>query len=187
MDHYVDVRALGDPEISVSQVLNVTANKLHAALVALRANDIGVSFPGFRLEPASLGDFLRLHGSRERLTELLSTGFLNSLRDYVQVSTVGSVPQGVLHRVVRRVQVDSNVERIRRRQMRRHGWSEEEARVRIPYSAERRLQLPYLRMKSSSTGQPFLLFIDHQECRPTAAAGEFNTYGLSATATVPWF
>jgi CRISPR-associated endonuclease Csy4 len=187
MDHFIDVRALADPEIGASQVLNVTANKLHAALVALRANDIGVSFPGFRLNPVGLGNTLRLHGRKERLAELVATGFLHSVKDYVRVSEIDPVPTGAVYRVVRRVQVDSNVEKIRRRQMRRHGWTEEEARERIPDSVERRLLLPYLRMRSSSTGQPFRLFIEHQECRPAPASGEFNTYGLSTTATIPWF
>jgi CRISPR-associated endonuclease Csy4 len=187
MDHYVDIRALANPEISVPQVLNVAANKLHAALVALRASDVGVSFPRFRLEPVSLGDTVRLHGHKERLAELLDTGFLNSLKDYVRVSDIGSVPEAAVYRVVRRVQVDSNVDRIRRRQIRRHGWTEEEARRRIPNSAERRLNLPYLQMKSRSTGQAFRLFIEHQDCRPTPVAGAFNSYGLSRSATVPWF
>ena len=187
MDHYVDVRALSDPEISAAHVLNVVANKLHSALVAMRSNDIGVSFPGFSLEPVSLGNTLRLHGRKDRLADLLDTGFLHLLKDYIQVSDISPVPEDAVHRVVRRVQVDSSVDRIRRRQMRRHGWTEEEARRRISDSAERRLQLPYLRMRSGSTGRPFRLFIEHKDCRSTPIIGEFNSYGLSTTATVPWF
>lgn len=187
MDHYVDVRALPHPEISPAHILNVIANRLHSALVAMRASDVGVSFPGFRLGPVSLGNTLRLHGRRERLAELLAVGFLHSLKDYVRVTDIGPVPERTVHRVVRRVQVDSSVQRLRKRQVRRHGWTEEEARRRIPDSVERRLQLPYLRMRSGSTGQPFRLFIEHQECRPTPVDGVFNTYGLSNTATIPWF
>jgi CRISPR-associated endonuclease Csy4 len=41
-------------------------------------------------------------------------------------------------------------------------------------------------LHSQSTGQPFRLFLDHRPC-DTASAGPFNTYGLSTTATIPWF
>jgi CRISPR-associated endonuclease Csy4 len=187
MDHFLEVRVLPDPEIPVAQILNVAANRLHIALVSLRANDIGVSFPMFGLEPIGLGDRIRLHGTDDRLTALLKTGSLTSIRDYVAIDEVQPVPRMSEYRIVRRVQADASVDRIRRRQMRRHGWSEQEARERVPASSERQIALPYLRMKSSSTGQPFRLFIEHQECRPTPVVGQFNAYGLSVMATVPWF
>jgi CRISPR-associated endonuclease Csy4 len=89
--------------------------------------------------------------------------------------------------VVRRVQAQSSADRIRRRQMKRHGWTEEEARARIADSVEQQLALPYLTLRSQSTGQHFRLFIDHLPCQPAPVAGPFNAYGLSSTATIPWF
>jgi CRISPR-associated endonuclease Csy4 len=87
---------------------------------------------------------------------------------------------------VRRVQVDSNPERIRRRQIRRHGWSEEEARRRVPDSARRKTTLPFLICESGSTGHRFRLFIEHKVV-DDVAGGAFNAYGLSSTATLPLF
>jgi CRISPR-associated endonuclease Csy4 len=50
-----------------------------------------------------------------------------------------------------------------------------------------RLSLPWLEVRSTSTGQRFRLFID-QEIRPgPPVPGRFSPYGLSARATVPWF
>ncbi|WP_152482130.1 type I-F CRISPR-associated endoribonuclease Cas6/Csy4, partial [Dickeya sp. DW 0440] len=36
-------------------------------------------------------------------------------------------------------------------------------------------------------GQPFLLFVEHGPLQDTPVAGVFSSYGLSATATIPWF
>jgi CRISPR-associated endonuclease Csy4 len=49
------------------------------------------------------------------------------------------------------------------------------------------LPLPYLALKSRSTGQPFSLFLHHTPLQPQPAPGSFNAYGLGRGATVPWF
>ncbi|CRI67085.1 conserved hypothetical protein [Thiocapsa sp. KS1] len=50
-----------------------------------------------------------------------------------------------------------------------------------------RLSLPWIEVRSTSTGQHFRLFID-QKVRPgPPVPGRFSPYGLSATATLPWF
>ena len=54
----------------------------------------------------------------------------------------------------------------------------------IPDSKAQRLSLPYITLDSSSTGQRFLLFID-QHAVTQAISGEFNSYGLSNSATLP--
>jgi len=187
MDHYVDIRVLPAPELVPAHVVNAVANKLHLMLARLHITDVGMCFPRFTLDPISLGNTLRLHGNRARLRELLDLNWLTGLLDYVEASAVLPVPATAMHRTVRRVQTRSSAERVRRRQMRRHGWTEQEARERVPASIERRLNFPYLSLQSRSTGQPFRLFIDHQDCTSAPKSGDFNAYGLSAVATVPWF
>lgn len=187
MDHFIDLRVRPDPEFPVPQLLNALAAKLHRVLVALESDDIGISFPHHRAKGAGLGDTLRLHGSAARLQQLMRTAWLGSMSEHVFPADVLPVPASASHRVVRRVQVQSNAERIRRRQMKRHGWTEEEARRRIPDTVEKQLDLPWLSLRSQSTGQPFRLFIEHQPVQPHPASGRFNAYGLSNTATVPWF
>jgi CRISPR-associated endonuclease Csy4 len=81
--------------------------------------------------------------------------------------------------------VKSSIERIRRRQMHRHGWSEEEALRRLPDREPLALGLPFLNVASGSTGQRFKLFIAQAKVE-TPASGVFNAYGLSGSATVPW-
>jgi len=188
MDHYLDIRIRPDPETSFSQLMNVLAGKLHLTLCRLQASDIGVSFPRFRSEsPPSLGNTLRLHGSHARLVQLMQLQWLIGMADYITVTDVLSVPPNVSYCAVRRVQTRSNAARVRRRQMKRHGWNEAEALLRIPDSVEKRLDLPFLSLRSSSTGQPFCLFIEHQPCSDRAGSGPFNTYGLSSSGTIPWF
>lgn len=187
MDHYIDLQVRPDPEFPISQLLSALAVKLHRALVGLKADDIGVSFPHHRAKDAGLGDILRLHSSQMRLQQLMQTHWLTGMADHVEISDILPVPATVQHRIVRRVQAQSNVERIRRRQMKRHSLTEEEARQRIPDAVEQRLDLPWLTLRSQSTGQNFRLFIEHLPCQQKTASGNFNTYGLSSTATVPWF
>jgi CRISPR-associated endonuclease Csy4 len=76
---------------------------------------------------------------------------------------------------------------MRRRRMRRKGETAEQAAAAIPDSVERTPDLPYVQLRSASTGQPFCLFIEQKEGQGAAGQGGFNTYGLSLGASVPWF
>ncbi len=187
MDHYVDLTLLPDPEIAQQHLMGTLFSKLHLALVAQHSENIGISFPAVQEDRVWLGDCLRLHGDHAALTGLIATNWLTGMRDHVQVTTVLLVPSKVNFRVVRRVQAKSNPERLRRRQMRRHGLDAAEALVRVPDTAVERLNLPYVQLRSQSTEQSFRLFIQHGALLDCASAGAFGAYGLSATATIPWF
>jgi CRISPR-associated endonuclease Csy4 len=97
------------------------------------------------------------------------------------------VPADAPHRTVRRRQFKTNADRLRRRRMRRKGETAEQAAAAIPDSVERTPDLPYVQLRSASTGQPFCLFIEQKEGQGAAGQGGFNTYGLSLGASVPWF
>lgn len=187
MDHYLDLTLLPNPEIAPPHLMAALFGKLHLALVAQRSEHIGISFPGVQASPAWLGGCLRLHGRQADLNALMAGNWLLAMRDYLQATAVRPVSGGAGFCVVSRVQAKSNPERKRRRQMRRHGITADEALARLPDSAAEKLDLPYIQLRSQSTGQPFRLFIRHGEVQQTATAGTFNTYGLSTTATVPWF
>lgn len=189
MDHYVDLKLRPDPEFSPPMLMNALFAKLHRALVSLSSERIGVSFPGHEARAPHLGVCLRLHGQRVDLETLMAQEWLHGMRDHLVLenATPRPVPAQSAHRTVQRVQADSNPERLRRRLMRRHNLSEDTARERIPDSAARWLDLPYVQLRSTSTGQPFRLFIAHGPLQATAQPGIFSAYGLSPTATVPWF
>lgn len=187
MDQFVDIEVRPDPEFPVNQLMNALYAKLHRALVSMSTTRVGVSFPDFDLSPPHLGTCLRLHGDLSDLSALLVSDWLNGMRDYVTVTQPAHVPINAQHRGVRRIQAKSSPERLRRRLMFRHDLDVQEARQRIPDDSSRFVQLPFVQLRSSSTGQNFRVFFDHGPLQPISTAGEFNTYGLSQSATIPWF
>lgn len=186
MTYYLDIRLRPDPEFAVSQLLNALFSKLHRALVQLESDDIGVSFPDVKAK-RPLGECLRLHGSAERLDKLMALNWLQGMRDHVQVGELLAAPDDCQHRVVRRVQAQSSPERLRRRYSKRHNISAEDAANCFPDSVAEYLDLPFLSLRSQSTGQGFRLFIEHADLLDKPQQGKFSCYGLSSTATVPWF
>ncbi len=188
MDHYQDIQILPDPEFQTPMLMNALFAKLHRALVQLGSTVIGVSFPKMDNQKPTLGRLLRLHGTKEALRILGEQRWLNGMRDHIEVDEVMPVPTDAQHCRVKRVQAKSSAERLRRRYCKRHqGTTERDAIAVIPDGVEEHLSLPYLHIKSESTGQSFRLFIEHQAPQPQATKGEFNSYGLSTQATVPWF
>lgn len=187
MDHYVDIEVRPDPEFPANQLMSALFAKLHRGLVALSTTGIGVSFPGFDLTPPNLGTCLRLHGQHSALSALMKSDWLNGMRDHVVLSTSAPAPSNAQHRNLSRIQTKSSPERLRRRLMNRHDLDEQEALQRIPDEAARFVRLPFVQLRSTSTGQNFRVFLDHGPLQPSAIPGEFNTYGLSPSATIPWF
>lgn len=186
MTYYLDLTLRPDPEIAPHQLMAALFSKLHLALVQIDSKAIGVSFPEYAEKPASLGRRLRLCGPESELHKLVASPWLGGLQDHIQSSAVAAIPPHAGFRRFIRVQAKSSPERLRRRQMKRHGLTVEEARSRVPDSCTESLTLPYLVLRSASTGQSFRLFLRRAEVSK-AVDGTFNSYGLSATATVPWF
>lgn len=188
--HYIDLTLLPDPEFSHAHLLGALVAKLHRALVQLRTDAIGVSYPQHAVAPQhqrSLGNVVRLHGEAPALQALMALGWLQGMRDHTQVTELAPTPANAQHRSVARRQFKTNAERLRRRRMQRKGETAEQAAAHIPDSVEQRPHLPYVQLRSSSTSQPFCLFIDHGPLQTQAVAGPFNTYGLATSATIPWF
>ncbi len=185
MDAYLDIKLLPDPEFAPNLLMNALFAKLHRALVEHGAGDVGVSFPC--LGNKSLGAKLRLHGRADALEQLMALDWLHGMRDHAAVGPVGPVPSDASHVIVRRVQAKSSVERERRRLAARLGLDREEAVLRIPDTAAETLALPFVMLKSQSTGQHFRLFVEHLPPQSEPRPGPFSAYGLSPAATVPWF
>ena len=188
--HYIDITLLPDPEFSHAHLLGALVTKLHRTLVQRGAGDIGMSFPRHVSTPLSkrtLGAILRLHGTQLALDELMALQWLKGMRDHVELAPLTAAPPEAPHRLVLRRQFKTSAERLRRRRMQRKGETAEQATAAIPDSVERSPELPYAQLRSSSTGQPFCLFIAHGPSLVTALTGRFNTYGLGPHASIPWF
>lgn len=187
MDHYIDIKIRPDPEFPPEQLMNALFAKLHRALAKLGSEGIGISFPEVNPDRNVLGRRLRLHGAQPAMSSLMASEWLFGMRDHVQYGTLAHIPDRVMHRAVRRIQAKSSPERLRRRYMRRHNASQEAAQAHIPDSIARTLALPSLELRSRTTGQAFRLFISHGPLQSESITGKFNAYGLSQSATVPWF
>ena len=188
MDHYLDITLLQDPEFSQHHLMDALFAKLHRALVGAGCGDIGISFPQMRETVTGLGTVLRLHGRAARLSELMAANWLAGIRDHAALGAVQAVPSTCTSfRVVSRLQAKSSPARERRRLIRRKGLTEEQAMAKIPDKCAEVLHLPYVQMRSQSTGERFLLFIQHGPVQAAPEEGMFSAYGLSPTGTVPWF
>ncbi len=186
MDKYLDIRVLSNPEVSSPILMNALFGKLHRRLMELRSETIGVSFPKHDNTLTTLGSTLRLHGNFESLEQLMADNWLKGIGDHVNFREIHAVPNVRSYRVVRRVQVKSSPERLRRRYEKRHKVSGDQALAVIPDGVAKRLNLPFVTLQSRSTGQRFPLFINH-ETKDSPNPGKFGYYGLSQDATVPWF
>lgn len=187
MDHYVDIRLLTDPEIAPHQLLSTLYARLHHALVQSGSDRVAVCFPDYDLSACKLGDRLRLVSSLDGLAPFATIEWLGGLKDQAAVDKASPVPANPVWRTIRRVQAKSSPERSRRRQLKRHGPSDMQTIGPPPASAPQLLSLPYVRLTSASTGQTFKMFLRLGPIEPFAIAGAFNTFGLSTSATIPWF
>lgn len=186
MTSYCDLTILPDAEFNQNLLMNALYNKLHRALVALKTNQIGVSFPQYDQKKSMLGNQLRLHGEINPLQQLMAASWLQGMKDHLAVGPIAALPSSHGYQVVKRVQAKSNADRIRRRAIKRHMITQEEAFERIPNSVEKKLNLPFVVMGSGSTQQKFRLFILQEEVSNPESGG-FSSYGLSKSTTVPRF
>ncbi|KOO04495.1 type I-F CRISPR-associated endoribonuclease Cas6/Csy4 [Vibrio nereis] len=184
MDYYLDIQVLPDLDISAPALMNNLFAKFHRSMTQTLPGDIAVSFPKYH---RSLGDVLRLHGTEQNLSQLMALQWLKGLRDYTDVSDIRSVPTDVKgYRNVYRVQKKS-VHNRRKRSIAKGWLSEEEAIHRIPDEAQKMLKLPFLQLKSLSSQQNMRVYVALGELLSEPTTGPINSYGLSKTATVPWF
>ena len=196
LGYYIELRLRPDPEVAPTHLLAALYTRVHRALAAQGSTNIAVTFPDYSAERHALGERLRLHGSEADLQPWATGQWMGSMRDHISAAPLAPVPAGARHRTLRRVQVKSSPERLRRRlmkhlQVKDVQLSEEQAcaqaRARIPDGAARTTNLPYVQLASTSTAQQFKLFLALGEEQNNVQTGEFNAYGLSTTATVPWF
>lgn len=192
MKYYLDITLLPDAETNIGFIWQKVYGQLHLALVEQQTSNgnsaIAVSFPEYRNSTFPLGSKLRLLAStEEQLRQLNLTQWLDRLSDYTHSTSIKEVPASVSQHVrFTRVQFDTNVERLARRRMKRKGGTLEDALTHYAGFNHQQSRLPFVNIQSLSKGEKFRLFID-QNIFGQVEEGEFNCYGLSKTATVPWF
>ncbi len=200
MNYYVDIKLLGDTEITLGFIWQKVYTQMHLALVEIKDKnntvDIGFSFPFYSNHAFPLGDTLRVFTvSKERLEALNVNRWLSRLDGYAYIGEIKEVPNDVTSYVsFGRKQFKSNAEtrRLAKRYAKRNAISEEEALSNYELTEQKYTKLkednklPFVNIKSLSNGHPMKIFIVKKEVE-REEKGVFSTYGLSNFTTLPWF
>jgi len=183
MDCYLEIKMLADDDVPVYFIRNKVFTKLHKALSTMQATDIGVSFPKYKVK---LGDVLRIHGTKDRLETLQAMNWLGGLSGYCDVSDILPVPEKVKFRTVSRIQSNMTAAKLRRL-IKRGSISPEEVKQYKAKMFSLGLDNPYLELESNSNGHKHRRFVAFGKLVDEQVAGEFDQFGLSKNATIPWF
>lgn len=184
MNHYIDIKILPDAEINANFLLNKVYTKLHKALFDLKSDSIGVSFPAHHV---LLGNCLRLHGTQQALEQLQAQNWLARLADYCKVSAICEVPANIQgYRTVSRIQTTMSQSKLKRL-LKRGSITEEEAKGYKAKMFTKGLDNAYVELESASNGHKHRRYIAFGALQTSSVAGVFDAFGLSKTATVPWF
>ncbi len=194
MEFYQELTLLPQDEISIHFLWSKVFQQLHLGLVELQDSQkqvpIGVSFPEYVVGEkfSLLGSKCRLFAAGQVTLENLDIGkWLQRLSDYVHVTSIRLVPNQVMgYATYQRLQAKTNPESLARRYARRHQLSFDEAWQRYSSMQPLSISTPFIRLNSLSSGQTFCLWIKKNAVQE-AQTGQFSSYGLSATSTVPEF
>ncbi|APD89012.1 type I-F CRISPR-associated endoribonuclease Cas6/Csy4 [Alteromonas mediterranea] len=183
MNSYIDVVLKPDAELREAELSSKVFTKFHKGLVALKTDQIGISFPKVRVK---LGLVYRLHGNVDKLKELQELNWLGPLIGYCNVSDICPIPEIVQHRNVREIRSNLSSSKLRRLVTRGSIDKQGEKRYKIKMLSNS-FDNPYLDILSSSTGQVYRKFFYFGEVQAEPIVGPFDSYGLSKSATIPWF
>lgn len=172
-----------DAEIREAELSSKVYVKFHKALFDLNCNQIGISFPLVNVKP---GKLFRIHGEASVLKSLQQQNWLGGISGYCKVSETLEVPRGVKYRIIS--QKKSNMSNAKLKRLIVRGNMDEAAIKRYKVKMlSQGFDNPYLDIYSNSTKQTRRLFFDFSELMDSPVKGDFDHYGLSKTATVPWF
>ena len=195
MTHYQELTLLQHEDVPLFALWGKVYVQIHLALTelqaALGAGKVGVAFPEYRFDAEAqsghLGRKLRVFADDAAVLQQLNLAqHLRRYADYVQLSAVAAVPAEHGLACYARVQVKSGAERAARRLIKRHPELNYETELARLQALNAHSTLPFIHMHSLSNKQAFRLFIA-KSASSAAQTGDFGTYGLSNTATVPDF
>ena len=191
MKHYCDITLLPDAEANLGFLWQKVYQQIHLALVENKVGEnhslVAISFPEYGSKAFPLGSKLRLLAEEATLLEGLNLSkWLNRLTDYCHYTSVKLIPVVTEHAVFKRKQFNSNVERLARRRAKRKNESYDQALAHFEDFEDEQSKLPYINVQSLSKNERFRLFIN-QDKHQNNVSGTFDCFGLSKTATVPWF
>jgi len=206
MNYYLDITLLGNMEANLGFLWQKIFQQVHIALVDNKVGDnesaIALSIPGYTIIESKkkdfpLGNTLRLlSDDNDALVKLNIHNWLRRLSDYCHIEPIKNVPVDIKQYARFKRKPIKSIER--KAKSRAEHLNKPYAEVLDYLIKEGRsplkCKLPFINVESQNTkkrveqgvSSQFLLFI---ECSLFEApvSGKFDCYGLSKTATVPWF
>lgn len=183
MDCYIDVQLKPDTEMPINRLLNALYSKFHKALCDLQSEQLGISFPNYKI---LLGNKIRLHGSAANLLGLQQKNWIGGLVGYCEISEILDVPHICQHRNVGRKQTTMSQAKLNRL-LKRGTITENEIKAYKAKMFSKGLDNPYVELTSGSNGNKHRRYIEFGELLEAPVLDVFDQFGLSKTATIPWF
>lgn len=183
MDSYIEITLKPDAEMRENVLLNKVYTKLHKALVMLKSDSIGVSFPKYQVV---LGRVIRVHSNSNMLQHFSDLNWLGGLVGYCDVSEIQLVPSSCEYRTISRIQSNMSQSKLKRL-LKRGSISDTDINKYKAKMFTKGLEHPYLELESSSNGHKHRRYLRFSEIAKEPIDGKFDLFGLSKTATVPWF
>lgn len=183
MDCYIEIKLKPDAEMRENVLLNMVYKKLHKAFFDLNNISIGVSFPDYQI---MLGKRIRLQGTTSDLENLQSQNWLGALAGYCDISELKKIPEQVQYRVISRKQSSMTKAKLNRL-IKRGTIQPEKIREYKAKMFSMGLDNPYVELESNSNGHKHRRYIEFGPLLDKPVDGQFDQFGLSKTATVPWF
>lgn len=196
MKYYLDITLLPNEDVGHYFLWGKLYQQLHLALVEhnqSKDGNIGFSFPQYSSKPPQLGLKLRLFAPTESELVMLNIAkWLSRFADYCHISSIKTVPDHTQFALFSRKHCQTNPERLARRRAKRKGETFEQAMQHFAGFKDDSSTLPFVALESLSSdttngeSNKFRLIVE-QKILPEHQPGNFNCYGLSKGATVPWF
>lgn len=197
MNYYQELTIINNPELSLYELWSKLYMQLHLAFVEQKdANEqvpYGVSFPEYvnkeedGRNTISLGTKLRIFANNvDEFQALNLDKWLDRLTDYVHIKKPKPVVNVKYFLSVNRYRPKGSVEKLARRQAKHNGISITAATDKLGSYTQKLITYPFIKINSLHDKKSFSLCINQQKVN-NSCIGKFNTYGLSKTATVPWF
>ncbi len=184
MEHYIELKINPDnAEMRENELLNKVYSKFHKGLFELKSQNIGVSFPDYKIK---LGRRMRIHGTQADLTQLQDLNWLGAFVGFCNINEIQPIPEKVDYRNLSRIRTTMSKAKLKRL-IKRKNLSTEEIKKYKQTMFKQGLTEPFIELASVSTGQFYHRFIYFSEIMEKSKTGTFDTFGLSKTATIPWF
>ncbi len=188
MDYYIDIELFPKKELRENILLNQLYTEFHNRLYDLKSISIGVSFPKYRLK---LGDVFRIHGDEESLEKLQSKVWILKYEKNYHISKIMPIPNKVKYRTISRVRQSMSESKLRRLIKRseegKGNFNIEDVKKYKIKMFQGGLENPFVELISGSNQKRHRRFFTFGELLDIELKGDFDTFGLSKTATIPWF